>query len=258
MPVKFIAEVTRVTHHGGDVATYEFHCLTPRPRWKPGQFLHLALDPYDPSGHWPESRCFTMASGSVERDRVRLTIAAKGRFTRRVLAELRPGRTVWMKAPYGDFIVRTATGHHVVLIAGGTGITPFVAFMEDALVKGLEGDVWLHYGARTEDLLVFRDFACRCAERFPAFHLECYAEYGAGSREQGAGSQNCMLPAPSSVLPAPCPGRIDLARAVACVPNGPLATYYLCGPQEMIAAFRELLMREHGVPEAHVRVDAWE
>ena len=62
-----------------DVATYEFRCLMPRPRWKPGQFLHLALDAYDPSGHWPESRCFTMASGSLEKDHVRLTIAAKGR-----------------------------------------------------------------------------------------------------------------------------------------------------------------------------------
>ena len=46
-----------------------------------------------------------------------------------------------MKAPYGDFIVRTSQEHDVVLIAGGTGVTPFVAFMEDALVKGLQGNV---------------------------------------------------------------------------------------------------------------------
>ena len=51
----------------------------------------------------------------------------------------------------------------MVLIAGGTGVTPFVAFMEDALVKGLAGEVWLHYGARSRDLLVFRDLAERCA-----------------------------------------------------------------------------------------------
>ena len=191
--------MTKVVEHGDGVATYEFRCRTPRPRWKPGQFLHLALDPYDPSGHWPESRCFTMASGSTDRDHVRLTIAAKGRFTRRILAELQPGRIVWMKAPYGDFIVRTSLEHHVVLIAGGTGVTPFVAFMEDALAKGMDGNVWLHYGARTEELLVFRDFARRCGERFPSFRLECYAECGATGTT--------------------VPGRIDLARAVALASN---------------------------------------
>jgi ferredoxin-NADP reductase len=238
MPVKFMAEVSRVLRHGDDVATYEFRCLKRRPRWKPGQFLHLALDPYDPSGHWPESRAFTMASGSEEKEHIRLTIAAKGRFTHRLLAELQPGRTVWMKAPYGDFIVRTSPDHDVVLIAGGTGITPFVAFMEDALVKGMQGNVWLHYGARHQDLLVFRDFAARCAERFPSFRLLCYAEAGANG--------------------ATVAGRIDLARAVACAANGHVAVYYLCGPQEMICAFRDRLGREHGVPEANVKIDAWE
>ena len=239
MPVKFAAEVTKVMLHGDDVATYEFRCLTPRPRWKPGQFLHLALDPYDPSGHWPESRAFTMASGSAEKDHVRLTIAAKGRFTHRALAELQLGRQVWMKAPYGDFIVRTSPEHEVVLIAGGTGITPFVAFMEDALVKSMQGNVWLHYGARGQDLLVFRDFArSRCAERFPTFHVACYAENGATG---------------STIS-----GRIDLAKAVALARNGGSTVYYLCGPQEMIRAFRDRLCREHGVADANVRIDAWE
>jgi ferredoxin-NADP reductase len=238
MPAKFMAEVSRVVQHGDGVATYEFRCLSPHPRWKPGQFLHLSLDPYDPSGHWPESRAFTMASGSAEIDHVRLTIAAKGRFTCRLLEELRPGRTVWMKAPYGDFIVRTTLEHDVVLIAGGTGVTPFVAFMEDALVKGMQGNVWLHYGARSAELLVFRDLARRCVERFPSFHLECYAESGAADQTIA--------------------GRIDLARTVAMAGKVNAATYYLCGPQEMIGAFRVRLTREHGVPEENVKIDAWE
>jgi len=238
MPVKFLAEVTTILRHGDDVATYEFRCLMPRPRWKPGQFLHLALDAYDPSGHWPESRCFTMASGPLEQDLVRLTIAAKGTFTRRILGELQPGRKVWMKAPYGDFIVRTSQEHDVVLIAGGTGVTPFVAFMEDAMVKGLQGNVWLHYGARNQDLLVFRDFADRCARKFPSFCLDCYAETGASG---------------STIS-----GRIDLQRAVYRARNGKAATYYLCGPQEMINAFRARLAGEFGVPASNVKIDAWE
>ena len=238
MPMKFSAEVTKILRYGPDVATYEFRCLMPRPRWKPGQFLHLALDAYDPSGHWPESRCFTMASGPLERDFVRLTIAAKGHFTARILHELEVGRKVWMKAPYGDFIVHTGMEHDAVLIAGGTGVTPFVAFMDDVMVKGLEGNVWLHYGARSQDLLVFREYAERCVERFPTFHAEYYAETGAREKTLA--------------------GRIDLVRAVSRVGGGRAATYYLCGPQEMINAFRDRLTGQFGVPESNVRIDAWE
>ena len=221
-----------------DVATYEFRCLTPRPRWKPGQFLHLALDAYDPSGHWPESRCFTMASGSLEKDLVRLTIAAKGRLHDAILAELQPGRKVWMKAPYGDFIVRTSREHDVVLIAGGTGVTPFVAFMEDSPGQGA-GRQCLAALRRPQPGLARVSRLCRSLRgQFPSFHLDCYAETGATG---------------STIA-----GRIDLARAVGLARNGKMATYYLCGPQEMINAFRSRLAEEFGAAESNVKIDAWE
>ena len=98
--------------------------------------------------------------------------------------------------------------------------------------------------ARSQDLLVFRDFADRCARRFPSFRVEYYAETGATG--------------------ATIAGRIDLARAVACAgdratcTHGRAAMYYLCGPQEMINAFRARLTGQFGVPESNVKIDAWE
>ena len=56
--------------------------------------------------HWPESRVFTIANGGNQ-ELIRLTIADKGRFTGGFSQELKPGSKVWMKAPYGEFIVRT-------------------------------------------------------------------------------------------------------------------------------------------------------
>jgi len=238
MPVKFPAEVVNLVRHGDDVVTYEFRCLAARPRYKAGQFLHLALDAYDPSGHWPESRCFTIANGFTRPGQVRLTIACKGAFTRRLIDELQVGRKVWMKAPYGDFIVRTQPECDVVLIGGGTGVTPFVAFMEDSLVQGIHGRVWLHYGARDESLLVFRSTAQQCASQLPGFHCRYYAEHGATGDTQ--------------------PGRINLGQAVAQATDGRNAIYYLCGPQPMIAAFQKRLLAEFGVPEVNVRIDKWE
>jgi ferredoxin-NADP reductase len=68
--------------------------------------------------------------------------------------------------------------------------------------------------------------------------MECYAETGASGETVA--------------------GRIDLARTVELAGNGQTATYYLCGPQAMIAAFCDRLTKEHGVPAENVRIDAWE
>ena len=85
-----------------------------------GQFLHLALDAYDPTGFWPESRAFSIASPPSDEascgSRTRSTADSRRGWKR----ELSEGAEVWVKMPYGDFVV---TGEDVVLFAGGTGIT---------------------------------------------------------------------------------------------------------------------------------------
>ena len=42
-------------------------------------------------------------------------------------AELRTGGQLWVKMPYGEFIVRA--DQDVCLLAGGTGVTAFTAFL---------------------------------------------------------------------------------------------------------------------------------
>ena len=119
-----------VTDHGEHVYTVELEPSVVLPRFRPGQFLHLALDAYAPDGFWPESRVFSIASSPLERDRLSITYAVKGAFTSRMERELAPGRTAWVKLPYGDFVVDP--GSDAVLFAGGTGITAFTAFLQTA------------------------------------------------------------------------------------------------------------------------------
>lgn len=139
-PTKFQAEVIKIDRHSDDVSTYEFRCLSRRPRYKAGQFIHLSLEPYNPAMHWPESHVFTVANGPSNRELIRLSISAKGEYTRRIIRELDVGAQVWMKGPYGEFIVKTETQRDVVLIAGGTEVAPFVAFMEEMLWL----EVWVY------------------------------------------------------------------------------------------------------------------
>ncbi|MFH0734343.1 MAG: FAD-dependent oxidoreductase [bacterium] len=94
--------------------------------FRPGQFLHLALDEYDGIGQWPESRCFSMQS-NPDAAFIKITFAVQGVFTARMVKELYEGKEVWLKMPYGDLFDRGNSKENCVFIAGGTGITPFLS-----------------------------------------------------------------------------------------------------------------------------------
>jgi len=153
-PQKLRCLVNKITDHGDHVYTADLAPERPLPRFKPGQFLHLTLDDYDPSGFWPESRVFSIASSPAQRNDLRISYSVRGRYTARMENELQEGRMVWVKLPYGDFVIRDA--NNVALLAGGTGITAFTAFLEN-LMSEHPSMVYLVYGARNHNLLIYRD-----------------------------------------------------------------------------------------------------
>ena len=225
---KIACAVARVTDHGERVYTVELETATPVPRFTPGQFLHLALDDYEPGGFWPESRVFSIASSPRQRDRLAITYAVKGRFTARMEKELAERRAVWVKLPYGDFVIDQS--RDAVLFAGGTGVTAFTAFLR-SLEPGRAPRVLLLYGARTRDLFVYGPLAEDRAREVPALASCLVAEASDG------------------VL------SVDAAWPLIGPLDEPL--FYLSGPPAMLAALTGQLL-ERGVAEAAIRTDAWE
>jgi ferredoxin-NADP reductase len=240
-PIHFNATITQIIRHAPDVVSLILESGKRLPRFAPGQFLHLSLDEYDPSRHWPESRVFSVANAVTDRKSIRLTISRQGRYTTRILGEATEGGVVACKGPYGEFVVGRAPTPKVVLIAGGTGITPFAAFMDTALTEGLRGlaAVRLYYGARTPELLVYRGLAERCGMALPSFRANYLAETADGAL-------------------GVTPGRLDLASIVGDLAPAADWTFYLSGPKAMIAVFRQRLLSEFGLPESQVLIDAWD
>ena len=155
-PVKLPARVTDIQGHSDSLRSFTLSPERRPPPFRAGQFLHLALDSWDPSAHWPESRVFSIASSPLEREQLRITVSRQGAFTTRMFQELAVGSTVWLKLPYGDFCPDATLRGPAVLMAGGSGITPFVSFLEWARVRAPGAAIDLHYGARTPELLVYR------------------------------------------------------------------------------------------------------
>ena len=225
MSQKLACVVERVVAHGERVYTLVLRPERPVPRFRAGQFLHLALDRYDPTGFWPESRVFSIASGPADRGSVKITYAVKGHFTTRMEAEAVEGRELWIKLPYGDFVVDAQSD--VALFAGGTGVTAFTAFLE-ALPPETTQRVALAYGARTADLLIYRDVVDRCAARVPALSVA----YVVGEPLS-----------PATLWPG--------------LPRPDATHYYISGPPAMLRGIGDALRARGIAPEA-IHVDAWE
>lgn len=235
MPQKFRCRVTEVLDHGERVYSIFLKPENLAPRFLPGQFLHLALDDYSPGDFWPDSRSFSIASASADRNLLRITYAVKGQFTGRMEAELKLGREVWVKMPYGEFIVDTK--HDVCLLAGGTGVTAFTAFLA-GLSPAYARRVYLFYGARCPDLLIYRSVVISARDCCPNLKVWFLAE-------QDVNGTDCIL------------GRIDAELVLNFIQNPRILTYYLAGPPPMIA-FLQSGLKQCGVTSDHLIADAWE
>ena len=242
MVQRLACRVERIVDHGERVYTVALRPDRPAPRFRAGQFLHLALDPYDPSRFWPESRVFSIASSPADRELLRISYSVRGRFTARMEGELVEGRQVWIKMPYGEFVVDGR--RDVVLFAGGTGISAFTAFVE-GLTADASHSVTLVYGARTRDLLICRDIVERCAEALPSLDVLYFVENATTADVQDG------CPFSTQV------GRVSVAATWPRLHRPLEATHYISGPPAMLQTIREDL-RARGVPAEAIRIDAWE
>lgn len=154
-PKKYNSTVKKITDWGEGIYSVIFKTPS-KVKFKPGQFLHLTLDDYDQSsGYWPESRVFSISS-SPNTDEVEIVYSVKGLYTKRMSKELYEGRNVWLKLPYGDFIIENhiLPNDKIFLIAGGTGISPFISFLRNYKEKY---DITLYYGIRNKKLYIYEE-----------------------------------------------------------------------------------------------------
>lgn len=191
--------------------------------YRPGQFLHLALDEYDGIGQWPESRCFSMHSNPKE-ELIKITYSVKGNFTSRMKTELYEGKDVWLKLPYGDIFDRGHSKENCVFIAGGTGITPFLSlFTDDSFCEYINPKIFL--GFRSKEYNIY--------QKEPASVSLCVTK----------------------IYYENIDGILDINSIYNECSN--YSTYFISGPPIMIKNFKKFLL-ENAVEENKVITDDWE
>ena len=117
-----------------------------RLRALPGQSLRWR---FLARGHWHEAHPFSLSAAPDGR-RLRITVKELGDYTARI-ATLQPGTRVIVEGPYGGLTAAARRRPRAALIAGGVGITPIRALLED-----MPGEIVVIYRAGHEDDLLFR------------------------------------------------------------------------------------------------------
>lgn len=112
-------------------------------KWRPGQFAFVSA----PSAGMSEPHPFTIASAPDSGGRLRFDIKALGGWTRGLPNRLAAGQRVKVEGPYGRFVFRKRVKRQVWL-AGGIGITPFLAWAE-ALTDSDQQEIALIWAVAT-------------------------------------------------------------------------------------------------------------
>jgi predicted ferric reductase len=176
---------------------------------------------------WQEAHPFSLSAAPDGRS-LRITVKDLGDFTAG-LKTVKAGTRVVIEGPFGSFTDDARTGDRVALIAGGVGITPIRALLEE-----MEGDLTLVYRVGSEDELIFRhELDALARKRNVTIH------YVLGDRRLPANRHLMSTEHLRSLIP-------DLARR----------EIFLCGPPALMKAVRRSVQRA-GVPSRHIHTDAF-
>lgn len=135
-------------------------------RHRAGQFAFVSFDIPGLS----ETHPFTISSAPESGNRMlRFTIKPLGDYTRRLASSARPGQIVRVSGPYGRFLRRPGAKAEV-WIAGGIGVTPFVAWA--GALSDREPPIKLLYCVRKQAQPAHVGELEAAARRNPAFSLE--------------------------------------------------------------------------------------
>jgi predicted ferric reductase len=215
--------VADVTHEGTDMFSVyvrgrDLHGLQARA----GQFFRWR---FMTGNGWWQAHPFSL-SAAPNGQWLRLTIKAVGHHTEQ-LKWLRPGVRVLVEGPSGVFTADRRIRHRALLIAGGSGIAPIRALLEELP----RGTIVVYRASSPEDIIFTDELEWLAESR----DLEIF--YVVGSRTD---------PGPREVMTPKGMRRL--------VPDVSRRDVYLCGPPGLIEASVGILRRLR-VPKKQIHLD---
>lgn len=224
------AEVTAVRHQTDDSVTI---ALRPNGNWqgfRAGQYVRLTVEIEGRR----RTRCYSPANSVHASDGlIELTVKAHGGgfVSKHLKQNLGVGTTVGLSQAEGSFALPEARPSRVLLISGGSGITPVMAMLRTLIDEGHTAPItFLHYSNAAKDQIYATELAEIAAKHPNVQLLRGYAETQQGGELEGLFCREHLNAVP------------DYAEAQA----------FLCGPPGMMKAVQKLWADEGVAERLHV------
>lgn len=207
--------------------------------YQAGQHLTVVVDV---DGH-TERRCYSFSTSPATGGRPAITVkrVEGGVVSNWLHDRVAVGDTIEASPPSGRFTTSPGDGspRHLVLVAGGVGITPLVSMAETVLREEEASRITLLYGSRCENEIIFRErleqLAARFQDRFEVVFVLDDAPVGWAGRR----------------------GRLDGEQVVAAVGSQPVDEWLVCGPEPMMDSVVAALGRG-GVEDGRIRLERFQ
>ena len=157
-----VANVSALTH---DIHRLEIALEQPLKFWA-GQYVDITLP-----GPEAITRSFSMANSPGESQKLAFIIKKypNGRFSSRLDGDLAVGTEVAIKGPYGTCFRRENKTGAMILVGGGSGMSPLWSILHDHISSGEVRPVRFFYGARTQNDLFYLEHFAELAAKHPEF-----------------------------------------------------------------------------------------
>ncbi len=223
-------------------------------RWKPGQYLTLRLE----LDGQELRRSYSICTAPHEQV---LAVTVKrvpgGKVSNWLNDHARAGMELEVMPPQGRFTVSLDPDHRKTyyLFAAGSGITPIMAILKAVLEEEPQSSVFLLYGNRNEQSIIFRKELDELARRYEGqFELEYVLSQPRTERSSGLsgwfGKRHVLWQGRT--------GRIDAAMVNDFLEQHKglydACEYFVCGPTGMMETVRKALLAR-GVPAARIHLE---
>lgn len=212
-----VKEVIRETP---DAITIVFEAPSRELNYEPGQFLTLII----PVEGEEVRRSYSLCSSPLTDAYPAVTVkrVASGKVSNYLNDTLKPGDKVRVMEPMGNFttILDAANERHVVMLGGGSGITPLMSLIKTLLHAEPNSKVSLIYANRHEESIIFKQ---QLHELQMQYSERLYVKHVLETTSESLNCQSGMIT--TAVLP-------DLLAALPF--KEPVSDYFICGPQGMM------------------------
>jgi len=204
-------------------------------QFKTGQFVTC---------FWPDEpdykRAYSLSSCALDRGFYEFTVRRDGKMGTRLVDWIKQGHRLMVLPPVGKFLPVYEPDKHLVCIAGGSGVTPFRAFVREATRRQLKTRITILYSVRTSGDIIFnREFSELAAQNLNVKFLV-----------------TCTRLQPDDPWPGRR-GRIDAAWVKEQVDDLPNTVFYACGPNELVEFAEHMVLRDLGVPKEQMKTEKW-